>query len=199
MYVVYTDLYLLFEVVIKVVTHDLWLYFNWQHYSSSQRNIFSPKIPSIYSCKFICWFVFFLLQFSVRSSGEQSIGVKNKKGWGTCYATGKKLRFSVCSEVGENLRIQDNLGSDFKFIIIITFTAAAAALSLSRVWLFVTLWTIACQPPLSMGFSKQESWSVLPFPPPGDLPKPRIKPTFPVSPALLVNSLPLSSYITFIF
>lgn len=66
-------------------------------------------------------------------SGEQSIGVKNRKGWGTCHATGKKLRFSVCSEVGENLRMQDNLGSDFKFIIIITFTAAAAALSLSCV------------------------------------------------------------------
>ena len=34
-------------------------------------------------------------------------------------------------------------------------------------WLFVTLWSIACQAPLSMGFSRQEYWSGLPFPPPG--------------------------------
>ena len=41
---------------------------------------------------------------------------------------------------------------------------------------FVTLWTIACQAPLSMAFPKQENWSELPFPSPGDLPKPGIKP-----------------------
>ena len=92
MHIVYTYLYLLFKAVIKVVTHNLWLYFNWQHYSSSERKNFSPKISSIYSCKSVCCFVFFLLYFSVRSSREQSIGVKNRKGWGTCYATGKKLR-----------------------------------------------------------------------------------------------------------
>ena len=36
--------------------------------------------------------------------------------------------------------------------------------SLSRVWLFATLWAVACQAPLSMGFSRQEYWSGLPFP-----------------------------------
>ena len=41
---------------------------------------------------------------------------------------------------------------------------------LSRVWLFVMLWTIARQAPLSMGFSREEYWSRLPFPPPGHLP-----------------------------
>ena len=35
---------------------------------------------------------------------------------------------------------------------------------------FVTPWTVACQAPLSMGFPRQEDWSGLPFPPPGDLP-----------------------------
>ena len=40
----------------------------------------------------------------------------------------------------------------------------------SHVWLFVTLWTVACQAPLSMEFSRQEYWSGLPFPSPGDLP-----------------------------
>ena len=47
--------------------------------------------------------------------------------------------------------------------------------------------TIACQAPLSMGFPRQEYWSGLPFPSPGNLPNPEIK---PVCPALQVNSLP---------
>ena len=51
---------------------------------------------------------------------------------------------------------------------------------LSRVQLFVTPWTIACLAPLSMEFSRQEYWSGLPFPSPGDLPDPGIKPGFPV-------------------
>ena len=41
--------------------------------------------------------------------------------------------------------------------------------------------TAAHQAPLSMGFSRQEYWSGLPYPPPGDLPDPRIEPTSPVS------------------
>ena len=40
----------------------------------------------------------------------------------------------------------------------------------THVWLFATLWAVAHQAPLSMGFSRQEYWSGLPFPPPGDLP-----------------------------
>ena len=44
------------------------------------------------------------------------------------------------------------------------------AKSLSCVRLFVTPWTVACQAPLSMGFSRQEYWSGLPCLPPGDLP-----------------------------
>ena len=47
-----------------------------------------------------------------------------------------------------------------------------------------TPWTVTRQAPLSMGFSRQEYWSGLPFPPPGDLPNPGIKPMTPVSPAL---------------
>ena len=46
---------------------------------------------------------------------------------------------------------------------------------LSRVQLFVTPWTLACQAPLSMGLSRQEYWSGLPFPTPGDLPNPGIE------------------------
>ena len=54
----------------------------------------------------------------------------------------------------------------------------------SCVRLFVTLWTVAHQVPLSMGFSRQEYWSELPFPPPGDLPNPVIEHVSLTSPAL---------------
>ena len=50
--------------------------------------------------------------------------------------------------------------------------------------LFDTLWTVAHQAPLSMKFSRQEYWSGLPFPPPGDLPDPGIEPASLISPAL---------------
>ena len=51
--------------------------------------------------------------------------------------------------------------------------------SLSCVQLFVTLWTVAYQAPLSIKFSRQEYWSGLPFPSPGDLPNPGIEPGSP--------------------
>ena len=59
--------------------------------------------------------------------------------------------------------------------------------SLSPVGLFVTVCTVAYQAPPSIGFSRQEYWSRLPFPSPGDLPNPGIEPQ---SPALQVDALP---------
>ena len=56
--------------------------------------------------------------------------------------------------------------------------------SFSRVRVFAALWTVAHQAPLSMGFSRQEYWSGLPYPPPGDLPNSGIEPTSLRSPAL---------------
>ena len=61
---------------------------------------------------------------------------------------------------------------------------------LSHVQLFATLWTVAFQAPLSMGFSRQEYCSGLLCPPPGNLPDPGIEPTSPVSPALQADFLP---------
>ena len=57
----------------------------------------------------------------------------------------------------------------------------------SHVRLFATLWTVAWQASLSIGLSRQEYWSGLLFPPPGDLPDPGIK---PMSPALQADSFP---------
>ena len=63
--------------------------------------------------------------------------------------------------------------------------------TLSHVQLFATPWTVARQGPLSMEFPRQEYWSGLPFPSPGGIPDPGIKPMSPVSPAWAGGSLPL--------
>ena len=65
------------------------------------------------------------------------------------------------------------------------------SLVLSRVRPFATLWTVVDQAPLSMRFSRQEDWSGLPCPPPGDLPDPGME---PVSPGLEMDSLLLSHW-----
>ena len=59
---------------------------------------------------------------------------------------------------------------------------------LSCVRFFTTPWTVAHKAPLSMGFSRQEYWSGLPFPPSEDLPEPGIEPSSPA----LADFLPLS-------
>ena len=67
----------------------------------------------------------------------------------------------------------------------VTYIHIACVLShISRVQLFATPWTVALQAPLSVGFSRQEYWSGLPCPPPGDLPDPGIEPESLASPAL---------------
>ena len=62
--------------------------------------------------------------------------------------------------------------------------------SLSRVRLFATPWTVAYEAPQSMGFSRQEYWSGLPFPSPGDLPNPGIEPGSPSLEADALTSEP---------
>ena len=70
---------------------------------------------------------------------------------------------------------------------------------LSRVQLLATPWTIAHQAPLSIGFSRQEYWSGLPFPSPGDLPDPGIEPGFPTLQANALPSEPPGLEIAFFF
>ena len=73
----------------------------------------------------------------------------------------------------------------------------------NHVWLFAILWSVACQARLTMGFSRQEYWSGLPYPPPGDFPNPGIKRSSLPSHALQSDSLLLSlqgtPYIFYIF
>ena len=72
------------------------------------------------------------------------------------------------------------------YIIPLTTLYSACCLALNHVWLLMTPWTVARQAPLSMGFSREEYWSGLPFSSPGDLPNPGIEPG---SPALQADSL----------
>ena len=68
---------------------------------------------------------------------------------------------------------------DRRFTVWATREVLMKVKSLSHVQLFATPWTVAYQAPLSMGFSRQEYWSGLPFSSPGDLPNPGIEPESP--------------------
>ena len=77
-----------------------------------------------------------------------------------------------------------NFSSSFNVCVCVCVCVCVRARVLGCVQLLATPWTIAHQAPLSMGFSRQEYWSGVPFPPPGDLPDPEIEPTSLKSPAL---------------
>ena len=90
------------------------------------------------------------------------------------------------SWTSSNTFLVESLGIVFVYICIYIYIYIVVVKSLSRVQLFVTPWTAAHQAPQSMGFSRQEYWSGLPFPSPGDLPDPGIEPG---SPALEADAL----------
>ena len=79
---------------------------------------------------------------------------------------------------------------DLNYFLKYVILSVCAVLVISCVQLLANLWTVAHQAPLSMGSYRQEYWSGLPFPPPGDLPNPGIKPVSPASSTLQVDSLP---------
>ena len=72
-------------------------------------------------------------------------------------------------------------GSALLGMVAISYMHACMLSCFSHVQLCATLWTVARQAPLSVGFSRQEYWSGLPYPPPGDLPTPEIEPVTHVS------------------
>ena len=121
--------------------------------------------------------------------------------WGTVLSQSMR-RFPLNKEcqthykIAVVLRISDSLLNCCSFVIwhwLITLLSPCeiflsisldiyvCAKSLSRVWLLVIPWTVACQAPLFMGFSRQEYWSGLPCPPPGELPDLGIEPKSHVS------------------
>ena len=82
--------------------------------------------------------------------------------------------------------VGSHTGSHFTFIIIhcASMHVCLSRFSVQNVQLFATLWTVALQAPLSMEYSRQEYWSGLPCPPPGDLPNPGMESTSLTFPAL---------------
>ena len=104
------------------------------------------------------------------------------------------LSLKVCQERKMfNAQFKNNVDSPWSQLEVHIFRPPGRSMlsRFSRVQLFTTLWTVACQAPLSGEFSRQECWSGLPFPTPWDLPDPEIE---PASPAMQADSLPLSHW-----
>ena len=108
------------------------------------------------------------------------------RGWGP--------RLQGASWVWRRVATAQTLFWCISFISLANYSRLLACVRLlshfSCVQLFATLWTVAHQAPLSMGFSRPENWSGLPFPPPRDLPDPGIEPWFLRPPASAAGSLP---------
>ena len=88
----------------------------------------------------------------------------------------------------DSLRIQCLISAcgvwcGFEFGLDVLEKSCAVLGRFNSVWLFATLWRVAHQAPLSMGFSRQEYWSGMTFPTPGDLPGPGMEPGSPASQA----------------
>ena len=93
-----------------------------------------------------------------------------------------KISIFQCSAKASHVLDPDKMDEFSNYILL---WLAVYACMVNHIWLFVTPWTIACQAPLSMGFSRKEYCSGLPFLSPGDLPNPWMEPG---SPALQVDS-----------
>ena len=113
-----------------------------------------------------------------RSLVGQSINIRSEKRSLDKYMGGARNMFKITYSVWSSAKTE---------LFLLPLAAPEGSLcvyvSLSRVWLFVTPWTVAHQAPLSMEFSRQEYLSGLPLPSPGHLPYPGIKPGSPASKA----------------
>ena len=115
-----------------------------------------------------------LLKTSALELISELWGVRNCGDWKQFWE-GELLQH--CSSItSSSIKIFNKMVSKTKyFTSSLTSSLKIKVKSLSHIWLFVTPWTVTHQAPLSMGFSRQEYWSGLPFPTPGDLPKPGIE------------------------
>ena len=101
-----------------------------------------------------------------------------------CWVRNKPIPRNSCVDKCSSSPVpDDHFTYCLKILIDLTISLIVGkymcASSLNCVRLCATPWTVACQAPLSMGFSRQEYWSGLPSPPPGDFPEPGIEPKSP--------------------
>ena len=130
---------------------------------------------------------------------EEKVFQQKSKGQFTVQELRQRLKVSTCELSTKHLKIRYpaiKLKQRSSLVLLglvnISLQCKHACSVASVVSDSATLLTVAHQAPLSMEFSRQEYWSRLPFPPPGNLPHLGIEPMSPVSPALQANSLPLS-------
>ena len=117
----------------------------------------------------------------IEENNPKNLFTKQKQTHG-CQKQANKQTSNVWFLKGDSVCVGGEINQEFGRNI-----HTLVVLSLSRVRLFATPWTVAHEAPPSMGFSRQEYWSGLPFPSPGDLPDPGIEPW---SPALQADALP---------
>ena len=126
--------------------------------------------------------------------------VKDKGAWCATVCGVAKSRTWLSEWLNRNNKrwnapraVRIHIITDFKKLLLVKlewYQRTMSVMQVASMCLFVTPWTVGHQAPLSMGFSRQEYWSGLPFPSPGDLPDPRIECTYLMSPSLTVDSSP---------
>ena len=122
------------------------------------------------------------LQVRAQGGACRGEGTRNPHSW-SCGHRGQILKCKASSDmIYEKGDVKNKTQTAFYYVLyMFVFYKTVCVCVLSHVGLFATPWTVAHQAPLSMGFSRQEYWSGLPFPSPGDLLDPGIE---PMSPAL---------------
>ena len=109
------------------------------------------------------------------------------------YKTLKKIELLSSNNHTKKFILESSLA--VQWLGLRAFTVGPCILSrFGHVRLFATLWTVALQALLSIGFSRKEYWSGMPCPFSGDLPNPGIEPMSPVAPELQTDSLPLNHW-----
>ena len=126
------------------------------------------------------WPKYWSFRFSISPSNEYSRLISFRMDWLDLFAVQGALKSLLQHHSG----IVHFSKVSCICVCVCVCVCACVCCHFSRLQLFATLWTIACQAPLPMGFSKQEYWSGLPGHPPGDLLDPGIKPTFLMTYAL---------------
>ena len=120
--------------------------------------------------------LFIIGDWNAKVGSQETPGVTGKFGLGVQNEAGQRLTVLPRESTGHS---KHSLPTTQEKILHMDVTRWSIVKSLSHVRLFVTPWTVAHQVPWSMGFSRHEYWSGLPFPSPGDLPDPGIEPRSP--------------------